>query len=392
MASETRSIPHLQIGILGIVTIAAYGCWHYAFSVLFDPIIEDTGWGEPFVASAFGASILIGGLASIGGGWLLDRLGSRFVFALAAGIALVTFALASLTHSQAVFAVATSIGGGMIAALAFYHITQTIAVRVSPGDTTKAIAVLTVWGAFSSAIYLPAAGGLVGSLGWRPTLAILAASAVLALLAAAVMIDTRTREMPAGRIVFAEVRGALGQSAARMFLFSQALMGIVMGVVLAYQVPAMTAAGLPLAAAAFWAGFRGFAQLLGRLPLVPLVRRFGVVGSMRIAYLAIGLGTIVLAFAGTPWVAAVYALVAGFGIGAVSPLIGMLSRDLFGAASLGTAMGVVSLVFQGVGAFGPPLAGFLAVSTGSRAVPVVLAGMLALIAVPLLRSPTVSTV
>src|SRR5690606_32239519 len=129
---DTRRIPHFKIGVLGAVTIAAYGCWHYAFSVLLDPIIEDTGWSEPFLASAFGVSLLIGGLASILGGWMLDRFGSRFVFSLAAVIGLATFLTASLTESQTVFAMTTSVGGGVIAALAFYHITQTVAVRVSP--------------------------------------------------------------------------------------------------------------------------------------------------------------------------------------------------------------------------------------------------------------------
>jgi MFS family permease len=387
----TRRIPRLKIGVLGLVTIAVYGSWHYAFSVLLDPIIEDTGWSEPFLTSAFGASILVGGAASMAGGWLLDRFGSRFVFGLAAVVGLLGFGLAVSTTSQSLFAVATALGGGAMAALGFYHITQTVAVRISPASSTKAIAVLTVWGAFASAIYMPATALLVGEFGWRITLITITASAVLTLAVAALVIDTRSGEMPRGRHVLGEIRTAMRAPAARWFLLSQASMGIVMGVVLAYQVPAMTAAGLPLAAASFWAGVRGFSQLLGRLPLVPLVNRFGVVRSMRIAYVAIGLGTVVLAFAGQPWIAAVYAVVAGFGIGAVSPLIGMFSRDVFGAASLGTSMGMVSLVFMAVGAAGPPLAGWLAVSTGSRAIPVVAAGLLALLSAGLLRSPGMST-
>jgi MFS family permease len=382
-----RRIPRLKVGVLGLVTIAVYGSWHYAFSVLLDPIIDDTGWSEPFLTSAFGASILLGGAASMAGGWLLDKFGSRFVFALAATSGLAGFALASTTASQSLFVIGSAFGGGAMAALGFYHITQTVAVRISPASSTKAIAVLTVWGAFASAVYMPATALLVGQVGWRLTLMVIAASAVLTLALAAVAIDTRTGEMPGGRRVLTEIRDAMSGPSARWFLVSQASMGIVMGVVLAYQVPAMTAAGLPLAAASFWAGVRGFSQLLGRLPLVPLVNRFGVVPSMRIAYAAIGLGTIALAFAGNPWIAATYALVAGFGIGAVSPLIGMYSRDLFGPSSLGTAMGMVSLVFMVVGAAGPPLAGWLAVFTGSRAVPVAGAGVLALVSVMFLRAP-----
>ena len=87
-----------------------------------------------------------------------------------------------------------------------------------------------------------------------------------------------------------------------------------MGTILVYQVPAMTAAGLAFGAASFWAGFRGFAQLGGRLPLMPLVRRIGVANSLRLAYAAIAVGSVALAFAGNHVLAALYAIVAGFGI------------------------------------------------------------------------------
>lgn len=373
--------------MLGLLTIAAYGCWHYSFGVLLDPIIADTGWSETFLTSAFGASVLIGGVASVLGGWLLDRIGSRMVFLAAAGLALVGFSVAVVTSSPVVFAVATATGGGAIGALGFYHITQTVAVRLSPVSSTKAIAVLTVWGAFASAIYLPATAWLVERFSWRPALAVIAASAVVAFVAAAASIDTRTRDMPPGFHIVDELRSVVRSPVARSFLLSQAVVGVAMGVVLAYQVPAMTAAGLPLAAASFWAGFRGFSQLLGRIPLMPMVIRFGVVRSMRIAYVAIAVGSVILAYAGTPVLAAGYAVVAGFGIGAISPLIGIHSRDVFGTASLGTAMGMVSLVFQVVAALGPPLAGWLAVTTGSRAVAVVGAGVLAAVAAAVLRSP-----
>lgn len=386
---QSRRIPRLQVGVLGVITIAVYGSWYYAFSVLLDPIIDETGWSEPVLASVFGASVLLGGVASVGGGWLLDRLGSRLVFAMAAGIGLVSFLVAASAASALLFGVAAAIGGGAFSALGFYHITQTVAVRISPGSSTRAIAVVTVWGAFASAIYMPAAALLVGPFGWRATLVVVSISAVLAFVVGAVLIDTRTAKMPAGLHIFSELRISLGNPTARAFMVSQAVVGIAIGVILVYQVPAMTSAGLPLAAASFWAGFRGFAQLLGRLPLMPLVHRLGVVRALRVSYLAIGAGAIALAFAGTPLLAAVYALVAGFGVGAASPLIGMLTRDVFGASSLGTAMGMISLVFLVVGSIGPPLAGWVSVATGSRAVAVVGAGVLAVVAAGLLRAPRV---
>lgn len=385
--NDARTYPRLQVGLLGILTIAAYGCWNYAFGVLLDPVIEDTGWSEQFLTQVFGGSVLLGGVGSIFGGWLLDRLGSRTVFMTGAVVALATFLTAASTTSQAVFAVAAAVGGGVVAALGFYHVTQTVAVRISPRASTKAIAVVTVWGAFSSFIYLPASAWLVENHGWRPAMVVLSVSAAAAFLVAALAMSTRTKSMPRSLHLMSELRAALRTPAARSFLVSQGIVGVVMGIVSAYQVPAMTAAGLSLSTASFWAGFRGLSQLLGRLPLMPMVERFGVVRSMRISYAAMAVGAVALAFAGTPLLAAIYAIVAGFGIGAISPLIGIHSRDVFGADSLGTAMGAVSLVFQVVGAVGPPLAGWLTGQTGTRSVAVVLAGVLALAGGAVLRSP-----
>ena len=385
-------IPRFRVGVLGVITIAAYGCWFYAFGVLFDPIISDTGWSEPALASTFSASILIGGLGSITGGLLLDRFGSRTVFVLAAVVMLSAFQIAAGATDVLIFAVAAGIGGGAVGALGFYHITQTTAVRISPGSTDKAIAVLTIWGAFASAIYMPIAAFLVEPLGWRTTLRVLTLSAAVALIVGAVTVTTKTAEMPATRNVLGELKASLKHAAARRFVVAQGLAGIGIATLLVYQVPAMTAAGLPLAAASFWAGARGFSQLFGRIPLMPIVRRLGVVGSLRLAYTATTVGILVLAFAGTAWLAAIYAALAGFGIGAGSPLIGMYSSEVFPSRSLGTSMGLIGTVFLVVGSIGPATAGFIAQASGSRAVPVagaaVMTALAALVIRPTQASPT----
>jgi MFS family permease len=344
-----------------------------------DPIIVDTGWSEPALASAFGASILLGGVASLGGGWLLDRFGSRTTFALACVVAIVAFQSAASAESLQVFAVSAIIGGGFISALGMYHITQTVAVRISPGATTRAIAVLTIWGAFASVIYVPLTGLIVGPLGWRVTLRVITLSAAIALGLGAVL--TNVRSNAPGRVsIWTGLGVSLRTAAARRFVVAVGLVGIGGATMLVYQVPAMTAAGLPLAAASFWAGARGFSQLAGRLPLMAIVSRLGVSGAYRLAIVSTSIGLVLLAFAGSPLVAALFALVAGFGVGAMSPLQGMQSHELFGEAALGTAMGLTFLVFLVVGSLGPALAGILADATGSRAVPVLAAALVTLVA------------
>lgn len=388
MKSETASrIPQGRIAVLGLITIAVYGSWYYCFGVLLDPIIEDTGWAESALTAAFGVSTFAGGLAGMGGGWLLDRLGSRFVFGLGAVVGGVAFYLASVADRLLVFAVFGALGGATISALGMYHITQTTAVRISPANTTKAIAVLTIWGAFASAIYVPIAGWIVEPLGWRVTLRIVTGSAVVVLAIGAMLVSTGKAER--GQVAaLSSLRSALSERRVRRYVAAIGLIGIATATLLVYQVPAMTAAGLPLAAASFWAGFRGFSQLGGRIPLMRLVGRFGVLGSLRLAFVALAVGMAILAFASNAILAFLFAIVAGFGVGALSPLQGMTTRDLFDANALGTAMGLLGAMFLTVGALGPVSAGYLAEATGSRAVPVLGAAGVSLIAAFVLPKST----
>lgn len=61
----------------------------------------------------------------------------------------------------------------------------------------------------------------------------------------------------------------------------------------------MIAAGLPLTTAAAYAGARGFAQLGGRLVLVPVVRRIGSPAAIVATYLAGAAGVVALAGSST---------------------------------------------------------------------------------------------
>lgn len=387
MSTGTKPrIPAFRVGVLGVITITVYGSWYYSFGVLLDPIIADTGWSEVALTSAFGVSSLIAGFGSLAGGWILDRLGSRVVFGMAAIIGALAFLAAASAQSALVFAMTGAFGGGVFASLGFYHVTQTTAVRISPGAENRAIAILTIWGAFASAIFIPMAAWLVDTVDWRAALLILTMSAVAALVVGALTIDTTDNVRHLPRLpLLGDVARSLRDGRARRFVASQGLAGIGVATILVYQVPAMTAAGLALGVASFWAGFRGFAQLGGRLPLMPIVTRLGVANTLRLAYATISLGALALAFAGTTLLAAAYALLGGFGIGAVSPLIGMHSKSVFGDASLGTAMGFVSLVFLVVGAIGPIAAGWIAEATGSRALPVAASAALTLLAATLIR-------
>ncbi len=378
--------PFLTITTLGIATIAAYGTWAYAFGVLLLPILDDTGWSESWVAGSFALSSAGGGFAAPWGGAFLDRFGVRVVFITAAVVSVASFFLASTADSLPLFMLPSVIGGSTLAALCFYHVTQSAAVRAAPESPTRAISWLTIIGAFSSPIYLPLAAALVERTDWRATLRVLSLTTGLILLIAAIIVRERERPVATGRRRLG-LQAMWDRPEVRTYAIATACIGSAVGIILVYQVPLMTAAGLPLTTAAWMAGARGFAQVGGRLPLTWMVRRFTAKGSLRIAFAAITLGIMLLAVSGSIVVAALYAAVAGFGIGATSPLQGLYANELFARETLGASMGTMSMIFGVSGAIGPAVVGVLSDLTGTRLWGIGIAVALAVLATTTIASP-----
>lgn len=354
---------HVPIGALGLVTIAAYGVWVYSFGVLLDPMIATEGWSEAVLTVGFGASVLLGGLLSVAAGKLLDRVGSRPVFAIAAVVGTAFLLIAAAAGDAGWFVLAGGIGGGTVGALGHYHVTQATAVRVAPEQPTRALAWLTILGAFSSAIYLPLAAWLVDLVGWRGALRVLAVITGLCFAIAAVLVREEVVVHEGAR---PRMRDELGDPYARRFLAAVGLAGLAFGIVLVYQVPLMTDAGLALGTAAWFAGARGLAQVTGRIPLTPLVDTFGARRALVIAYVGVAIGIVLLWFSSNVVVAGFFVLIMGFGVGAASPLHGLHADELFDRAGLGALMGLLAMVL-GIGtAIGPAVVGVLAETTGTR--------------------------
>ncbi len=376
------SINHPAIALLGLVTIVAYGSWYYAFGVLLDPIRLDTGWSEAGLAASFSIGSVAVGFGAIFGGRLLDRLGSRSVLLLGGSGGGAALLVTSTSGNIALFTASSAVAMGFLGGFGFYHATMATAVRINPTSPAKAIAVLTIWGAFASVVYLPMTASLVERFEWRITIRILAVVVLVAFGIAAVLVPRaeRAAQPPieprdagvtaTGRQV--PLRAVLAATVAtpqrRAFTAAVALGGIAMSTVLVYQVPTMTAAGLPLTTAATLAGVRGFAQTGGRIPLTPIVNRLGSGGALILAFVAIAVGGGLLAFSGTVAVGLVFAVITGFGIGAFSPLQGITAEELFERETLGATMGSYSTVLMVAGATGPALAGLLADLSGDRRV------------------------
>ena len=377
MTSAGR-LPWGPVSLLGVLTIVGYGSWYYAFGVLLEPILVDTGWSEEWLVAAFSATGLVGAAAAPLAGRMIDRQRFRPALALTGVVAAGGLLVASATESLAVFVVSSGIAGAMLAAFAFYHVTQTLAVRYAPTASARSVSVLTWFGAFASTIYLPFTAYLIEAGDWRSAVRVLAVIAGIYLVAAAVVLPAPPLTEPQDR-----TRGLafLAIPAVRRYAVASFGIGIAVGIVLVYQVTIMTSAGLSLTTAAWLAGARGTTQFVGRLPVIWLAEKVGSTRSLQLAFAAIGVGCGFLAFAANPIVGGVYVVVGGIGIGATSPLQGIHAARIFPADRLGQGMGTITLVFGAAMAIGPTAVALVADDDAVRCLGPAIAVVAAAIAV-----------
>lgn len=373
--------------VLGLLSIVAFGSWFYGYGVLVDPIRQSTGWSEGLLGTTFGASFLVAGLGGTAVGHALDARGSRSTFlGLALGSAGPLLA-ASWAADPVVFAVLAAVGGGLVGAGGYYQATSAVMARLAPQQRARGITVLTLWGAFASPVFLPLLGWIVVRVGWRPTLRGLAVAVGLAFVLAAVGVPDVRPEHDVRPNFLTAARAALDRPVRRRLAVAVTAAGATSALLLVQQVPAMTAAGMALGTASGFAGARGLLQLAGRLPLPPVVARYGARTTLRGSYLLMGAGALLLIGAGDLVQAAGFAVVAGIGIGAMAAVESIHAAEVFDGPSMGTHLGVIGLLRGLGGAVGPTVGGLAIDLTGSRTVALVLCAGGAVVAAGVLRRP-----
>lgn len=381
--------PRAPLVALGVLSIVAFGGWFYGFGVLLEPIRQDTGWDETTLTSTYGASLFLTGLGAAVGGAVIDRRGGRVLLVAAGLLATVGLVATSFATSAATFAVAGAVAGGTIGAGGYYHATQAIIGRLAPEARTRGMTGLTLWGAFASPVFLPLLGWTVTAFGWRPTVRGLAVVVGLAFLAAAATIpaDDPDGEATSRPSAFRSLTRTAGDPVVGRLYLSGFAAGIGTSVLLLYQVPAMVAAGLSLGVASTLAGARGIVQLAGRIPLPPVVRRFGSFLTLRVSLVLAAVGALILPFAGDLPTAVTFTAVAGVAIGALAALEGIYAGDVTDPDVLGTTLGAYSLV-RGIGAaVGPVVGGLVADALGSRGPTLALSAAALVVAALVLRAP-----
>jgi MFS family permease len=368
-----------------VLTIVAYGSWYYGFGVLVGEISRDLRSPDRTMAIGFGLANVLTGVLGAFAGRNLDRHGVRRIFLVGGFGGGGLLAASSWMSTPWSFAVVFGLAGGLVGATGFYSITQAVAARTSPGAPVRAITRLTIWGALSSPLFIPASEVARRWWGWRTTLRVDAAIVVVAFVAAIASDPMRVAmaERPS-QSVWRSARVALGDPTIRRLVGSAAATAAAVEILLLYQVRIMIAVGMAAAAASWFAGARGLAQLLGRLPLTRTVARYGVRTTLVAARIGLALGCVSIVWSAHTWSTLVYVVVAGATIGALSPLEGIFAATTLPQADLGSMMGGLALLSGVAGASGPILAAVIVDATHRTADAAILAAACAALTVLIL--------
>jgi len=355
------NVPYVRVGILGVLTIVSYGSWFYGFGVLLDDMAADFGSGVGILTLGYTIAQILTGVLGMWVGRTLDRHGARRPFAIGAIVGPGVVVASTFAQSPALFAVSFGIGGGVIGASSFYHLTQTVAARLSTGSEARAIAQLTIWGAFSSPILIPLTELLRSWIGWRDTVRVSVVVVGVVLVVAAVFVDRDGASRSASPSASSRLAlvGAWKEPLVRRYAFSSLASSFGTSIIMVLQIPAMVAGGLERSTAASFAGARGFAQLLGRLPLGRVLDTWSTRNVLIGAKLLVASGAVLLAFSGNVVVAVLFVIIGGVGIGAVSPLDGIYAREVLPAHDLGTLMGSMHFVGGFMSGIGPLVGAFV---------------------------------
>jgi predicted MFS family arabinose efflux permease len=220
--------------------------WGTLFSVfpLFGaPLEAEFGWSRAEVNAGLTLALLVGGVAAVPFGRMVDRRGGRRILALGAfGGAALLLAWARVKSLAAFWAIWA--GMGLVQAAALWGPAMALVVGTAR-EPARAIAGITFVTGFTGTIFVPLGAGLIEALGWRGALLALAAiQAVPGLLTLAMLPPDPARPATAPRAGFSlwiAVRRPAFLALACCFA-AQAFIGVGLG---AHAIPLLRERGLP---------------------------------------------------------------------------------------------------------------------------------------------------
>lgn len=366
----TRSRPAAAlIGWLSLAQLISWGSVFYTFAVLLGPVEQALQLSRAEVSLGFSLALLAEGLLAWPVGRLIDRGHERAVMTGGSLLLALGLALHSAVDSRAGFyAVWLLLGAGLAATL--YQPAFAVLTRRFPDGFRRAIITMTFLGGLASTVFIPLSAWLIGALGWRGALLVLAA---LHLLVCAPIHALLLRHAPRPRAQDTDDATGTSPMALRQHLLSAPFLLIGVFIVLLMAVTAALPAhlvsllrenGLPPAWVIAVPASIGVLQVLGRLLLYFFEHRLDRHQTNRLIPVFVPLGLLALLLA--PWagpgqlaVLLLFVLLFGMGNGMLTIVKGTAVAEYVSHAHVATLNGALGLPMALARAAAPLLLGVL---------------------------------
>ena len=334
---------------MGVASMAHRIGW----AVLYPAVVDAEGWALSEVNGAYSIGNLVYSAAVVLAGFILDRQGIRF--SLIVGGVVLAGALGLVATTSAVwqlYAIYVLVGVG--AALIGYPAMVKLAVILAPRRLGTVVGVFSFGQGIGAILLSPILQEVLDHSGWRPGFGLLAVLTALATVPIALGLAPTSSARPSagGHIDVRSLREFFRAPAFWLMFATNISMGYLL-LLQAHQVAHLLDVGLPGLLAASLGGAMGFCIGLGGLLAGLWVDRWGpgMLGLFSASALTLGVCAVLLANPDAAWLAAIYAVAAGLGRGALGINMSVTQGRVFAGPNLGRLVGIFELGF-GVGVSG----------------------------------------
>ena len=369
-----------------LCNIITFGCGFYAFSLFVTPLQQQLGWGRGDVMLGFTIFFLTTGFVAPQAGRLVDKYGARVVMSAGAAVAgigfVVLFSMSALWHYYLGYAI---VGLGMAGTGQIP--TSAVVSNWFEKRRGAAVGLMASGVGVGGLVLSPVVGAyLLPTLGWSKAFLVLAILCWVVIIPLAVLV-IRTRPEEKGLQAYGAAPRMAGGDAGRTVLKSGVTLKVAMAtmtfwlIVVTYllshfaqvgaiqsQVPFLEDAGFPVAVSAGALGAVGLFSAFSKFGFGWLCDRIQAKHALAFGLVLQTVSIVVLMNidAGSPaWLAWLYAITMGLGIGSWLPTMSMLVSGYFGLKHYGSIFGAVTIPYSVGSAVGPLVAGRMYDSSGS---------------------------
>ncbi|MFC1974175.1 MFS transporter [Chloroflexota bacterium] len=365
---------------------------YFTLTVFFSSFEADFGWSRALISSVHSALLVTGSASSVLFGWLMDKYGPKVTVVLSGFIFSLSIALCSQVQNIGQFIVLyaiSSVGIGATLVVPMVTVQRLISERyrgLALGITTAGMPICRL-------VFVPVAGILTSTVGWRISYLVFGITVAVMILIATILIPRRSERETLERqsslahdldVPSVDQESSGGYPA--RFIGSKPLIGIMktktfiltaimymfplvaVHMIMVHIVPFAVGVGIDEVAAATAAGLIGAFGITGNIIFPSLSGRISWRWLVCITTVGYGLMMVWLIGTSSLWMLYFFVVFFGFFSHGASPARFGLLRYLFGIKSLGSIMGIMTAVSTLFGALGPLLAGYIYDQTGSYSI------------------------